>query len=285
MSNVQRLERAPQMSWWSALTTRKPGLSEGETIPSIALELGNIQAQQVSEYQRICGYPESDILPLPLPHILATPLHIALATHPEFPLPAMGLVHVSNSIVQHRPIKAHETLTITCRCEGHRPHPRGALVDLQTEIVSGNERVWESQTTALSKSAPGGGTKQEQNPTAPMVVERSTNWRLPENLGRKYGVISGDKNPIHLFAWSAKLFGFKRHIIHGMWLLGRAISELDADIGSGPVQVDIDFVRPVFLPGSVLFESGRQGQDIGFALSNPKNGKSHARGRVHPLGS
>ncbi|MEE2750388.1 MAG: hypothetical protein VX519_03090, partial [Myxococcota bacterium] len=86
------------MSWFSALTTRKPGLGEGDTVPHIGVELGNVHAQHVSEYQRICGFPQSDTLPLPLPHILATPLHIAIATHPDFPLPAMGLVHVSNSI-------------------------------------------------------------------------------------------------------------------------------------------------------------------------------------------
>ena len=155
---------------------------------------------------------------------------------------------------------------------------------MQTEIVSGHERVWESQTTALSRAAPGGGEKQETSASTPTTVERSIDWRLPENLGRKYGTISGDKNPIHLFAWSAKLFGFQRHIIHGMWLLGRAISELDEDIGTGPVQVDIDFIRPVFLPGNVLFESDRRGQDIGFGLSNPKNGKTHAQGLVRRLG-
>jgi acyl dehydratase len=283
MSTVIRLERPPRMNWFSALTSRKPGLRDNETVPHIAVEVENIRAHDVREYQQTCGFPQSDVLPLPLPHILATPLHIAIATHQDFPLPAMGLVHVSNSILQHRRIMASESLTITCSCEGHRPHPRGALVDMQTEILSGQERVWESQSTVLSSAAPGGGEKHIPPAFPQGTPDRSTDWRLPEDLGRKYGAISRDKNPIHMYAWTAKLFGFQRHIIHGMWLLARAMSELDEDAGNGPLQVDIHFIRPVFLPGTVLFQSSRSGPDIAFHLTNPKNGKIHAQGGVRIL--
>ena len=33
-------------------------------------------------------------------------------------------------------------------------------------------------------------------------------WKLPGDLGRRYGSVSGDFNPIHLHPLSARLFGF-----------------------------------------------------------------------------
>jgi len=277
---ILHLTEPPKVSLLKILASRKPGLAPGETIPPIAVQLDGIQPRDVDAYARVCGFPAEDSLPLPLPHILAAPLHLAIATHRDFPLPAMGLVHVSNSILQHRPIGRDETLSILCRGGGHRPHPRGALVDLETEVFSGDERVWQSSTTALSTAAPREGEKVPRPEVEPLIPERSTSWHLPSDLGRRYGAISRDRNPIHMYRWTAKIFGFKSHIIHGMWLLARSLSELDLAMGEAPTQVDIDFLRPVFLPGSVLFASGPQGDALGFCLTHPKSGKTHATGLV-----
>jgi len=49
---------------------------------------------------------------------------------------------------------------------------------------------------------------------------------VPAGLGRRYSRVGGDINPIHLFDVTAKLFGFDRAIIHGMWTLARCVAEL-----------------------------------------------------------
>lgn len=41
-------------------------------------------------------------------------------------------------------------------------------------------------------------------------------WSLASDLGRRYARVSGDINPIHLHALSARAFGFRRAIAHGM---------------------------------------------------------------------
>ena len=58
------------------------------------------------------------------------------------------------------------------------------------------------------------------------------NGSLAKDLGRRYAAISGDYNPIHLGALSAKLFGFKQAIAHGMWSKARCLAALDAVIQS-----------------------------------------------------
>ena len=49
-----------------------------------------------------------DTLPATYPHMLAFPLHLALMTDGSFPFPAIGLVHIYNRIVQHRPLRSGE---------------------------------------------------------------------------------------------------------------------------------------------------------------------------------
>ena len=76
-------------------------------------------------------------------------------------------------------------------------------------------------------------------------------WDLPSNWGRAYAQVSGDWNPIHLYAWTAKPFGFASHIAHGMALLAKVVADLPSP-GDGPVVLSTQFEKPVYLPGSVI---------------------------------
>ena len=54
-------------------------------------------------------------------------------------------------------------------------------------------------------------------------------WSLPASASRAYAAVSGDVNPIHMSALTAKAFGFPRAIAHGMYTAARALSEYEAD--------------------------------------------------------
>ena len=90
---------------------------------------------------------------------------------------------------------------------------------------------------------------------ASAAADLSTSWRLSADLGRRYGMICGDLNPIHLSAPSARLFGFKRAIIHGMWTASRALSDLSDALPQGRWQLTVEFKRPLALPSSVVHTS------------------------------
>ena len=53
----------------------------------------------------MCGFPVKDTVPLTYLHVLAFPLHMAILTDPSFPFPAVGAVHLANSITGHRPVR------------------------------------------------------------------------------------------------------------------------------------------------------------------------------------
>ena len=112
--------------------------------------------------------------------------------------------------------------------------------------------------------------------TAP---EGSTKWRLPRDLGRRYAAVSGDRNPIHLYAATAKAFGFPRQIAHGMWTKARCLAALQGRLPDA-YSVEVGFKKPIPLPSTVVFGS-RLGDDvIEFGVTRAKDGVPHLVGRV-----
>jgi acyl dehydratase len=77
-------------------------------------------------------------------------------------------------------------------------------------------------------------------------------WKLKRNAGRRYAAVSGDWNPIHLSALTARIFGFRAAILHGYCIeamVEHALIErlLEGD-ASALKRVEIAFRAPIGLP-------------------------------------
>ena len=269
-----------------ALFSRKPGLKAGESIPEIRASVSPLipDPEHVALYRRVCGLRDDGQLPLCYPHVLAAPLHFAILMSKPFPFKALGLVHVSNQVVAYRPIAAGETLEINTWVAGQRDAPRGLLFDLKTRIQVNGETVWESISTIIriDASKKRGPRKPRELPKPGMEAapSRTAVWRIAEDTGRRYARPSGDFNPIHLYPLSAKLFGFKRAIAHGMWSLARCLGECESELPSEPVLLDVSFKRPIFLPNRVLFASFTEDKGVRFGLHSQEGAKPHLLGSV-----
>lgn len=258
-------------------------------IPSLTLSLPNatIDRERLTSYCRVCGFQLSDSLPATYPHILAFPLHLALMTDASFPFPAIGLVHISNRITQHRPIKADETLALRVWPTQLEPHPRGRQFSIRTEATVDGEVVWEEASTNLRRgggggSSPTGAGERETSQREP--IPASATWRLPGDLGRRYGAVSGDINPIHMHSLSARLFGFPSAIAHGMWTKARCLAALSARL-PGSFAVDVSFRRPILLPATVEFaEAWSEDGSVRFDVRDAKKGTPHLDGSLRPIG-
>ena len=102
------------------------------------------------------------------------------------------------------------------------------------------------------------------------------------DLGRRYGSVSGDLNPIHVHPLTARLFGFKSAIAHGMWTKARCLGALQARLPDA-FTVEVAFKKPIFLPGKVEFcEADGPGEafDVQFGVRDPRKGSSHLDGRA-----
>jgi hypothetical protein len=268
-----------------------PGLGgRSDRLPDTEMVVADATAdpERVASYCRVCGFTLRDTLPPTYPHMLAFPLQMALIVSEPFPFAGMGLVHVGNRIVQHRPIGTGESLEIRVRADSLRPHPKGRQFDLLTEALSEGEVVWESTGTTLHR-----GSRGDEDPLDSGedrfdridfgALPEGAEWRLDAGLGRRYAGVSGDRNPIHMSEWTAKPLGFPKAIAHGMWTKARSLAALEREL-PGWLDVEARFKKPVLLPSTVKFASAqRDGGAIAFAVRSA-DGSPHLDGLLAPLG-
>lgn len=259
---------------------RRPG-AEG-ALPAHRLVLGGVEqdVRRLADYCAVTGGVLSDRLPATWLHVLTFPLQVSLMAGRDFPFPMLGMVHVANSMTQHRPVRVAEPLTLSSRAENVAAHRRGHTVDLVGEARVGDEVVWEGRSTYLVRGDgedSGQGAPEEQHPPTP--VELAT-WRLPADLGRRYAKVSGDANPIHLSALTARAFGFPRAIAHGMWTHARVLAAQPRLPGT--FTVDVRFVKPVLLPSTVLLRVGTPGARVptDLAVTSPDGARLHLTARI-----
>ena len=261
------------------------GAKRGEDVPgtTLLLEAAAVDRERLASYDKVCGFPLRDQLPATYPHILAFPLHLQLMTDPAFPFPALGLVHIANRIVQHRRVLAGEPLALRVWATSLESHPRGTQFAICSEARVQDELVWEERSTLLKRgeSAAGSPSDQERSeelsprPDLPITAT----WRLAADLGRRYGSVSGDLNPIHIHPMTARLFGFPTAIAHGMWTKARCLAALDPRLPDR-FTAEVTFRKPILLPATVNFaERGDQGR-IPFSVRGAGKGTPHLEGEV-----
>ena len=256
----------------------------GRDVPDTTLRLTDvaIDGDRLARYDRVCAFDLRDTVPPTYPHILAFPLQLSLMTDPSFPFPAIGLVHIHNRITQHRPIRASEKLQIDVRATPVEDHPRGKQFSLRSEVRAGEELVWEEVSTNLKRGrgSEGATAPGSDLPSAEELPATAT-WRLPGDLGRRYGSVSGDLNPIHMHPLSARLFGFPSAIAHGMWTKARCLAALEPRLPDA-FSVEVAFKKPILLPGKVEFCEAQPPGAIGFGVRDPRKGSSHLDGQIVP---
>ena len=254
----------------------------GDALPSsvYTLEDQEIDARHLTAFQRVCGYPVTDVLPPTYLHVLAFPLSVALMTERSFPFPLVGMVHVANSITQSRAVRSDEVVSFTVRADDLRPHPAGRQFDLLAEATVGGAAVWTSRSTYLRRGKSGEKSGEKRPELAPQAGAVSI-VRVPGDVGRRYGAVSGDRNPIHLHNLTAKAFGFPSAIAHGMWLKARTLAALQGRLPEA-YTAEVAFKLPVLLPATISISAAQDGDAWTLDVRSAKSGKPHLTGSVTP---
>ncbi|MPV89047.1 MaoC/PaaZ C-terminal domain-containing protein [Georgenia ruanii] len=251
-------------------------------LPKVALRVDAVRADpaQLADYQHLLGLPGTDDLPPGYVHVLAFPLAMAVMVRPDFPLPAIAMVHTANRVEQRRAVRLDESVTVRAWAEGVRAHAKGTLVDLVVTVDAGGEQVWRGVSTYLARRrlpdlpAPAADTRPRPAlPTAATGV-----WRLPADTGRRYAAVSGDRNPIHVSRLGARLFGFPRPIAHGMYTAARALA--GTAVRAGALTWTVEFAKPVLLPTTVAFAVVHDGSELRYAAWSPHGRTVHLTGAV-----
>ena len=284
-----------------ALPVRVPLLGGGRPDPGAGLPQDEvvqrdvaIDPAHVAAFADVCGFAVRDALPLPYLHLAAFAPSVALMADPGFPLPLLGLVHVGNRIVQHRALTAADRPTLRVRLADLRAHRRGRIFDALTTAEVDGQVVWEERSSYLARGA-GDVEQAEQHvrdesqdearddqtggPAREAPAGAGALWHVAGDVGRRYAAVSGDRNPIHLSALTARLFGFPRPIAHGMWSASRCIAAVEHRLPEA-VAVEVAFRKPLLLPARAAFSSTPDG--AAFTLRDARTGALYAEGTATP---
>lgn len=239
-----------------------------------------VDPKHLKNYNEICGYKNNGYISATYLAVISQSLQIHMMTQDAFPFAMLGLVHIRNQVKQLRKIGVNENLSLSCKFGELKPHDKGLQFDFLTTVKVAGEVVMEGLTTYLSRQKTETQTivksKEESTPTYQLQAV----WDVAENTGRRYAKASGDFNLIHIHAVTAKAFGFKQAIAHGMWSKARALASLSLP---DAYEADVYFKLPMFLPSKVEFLVSEDKTITQILIRNEKSQKPHVSGVIKAL--
>lgn len=273
------------------------GSLRGISVEPVVAAHPGISYTQAEQYRQLFAGEAFDgtyrsSLPSVLVHIAAFPVQMGLMSGKDFPLPLMGMVHLSNTVEHHRPISPETPLQIFAKAENFRAHRKGTQVDIVVEIYPGDvdvdsadksSRLWSAVSTYLGIGTYVAGKPEGENSRrgqGEFTPPRKTGqWTLGADAGRHYAAVSGDYNPIHVSGIAAKALGQRGVIAHGMYSAGRMLEGREPE-GAGH-RWSIHFEAPVALPAKVAFSAERVSETTQrFTGWNARKNRRHFTGEL-----
>ena len=225
--------------------------------------------RRYKKYCELAGWQQDDSMHPLYWQVRSLPLQLKLISSPQSPFAMLGLVHISNRVTDYTQCRPDIPCELIVRFGQVFQHRRGYAFEVVVTATQRGKPVYAAVGTYLARtghSATGLPAWEERDMTLPDDTSELTPIQASGGLIRRYARVSGDYNPIHLSQVTAKLFGFKRAIAHGMWTAARVISDLQASHQLNGQEIDIQFKRPLFLPGKAKAVVGQTSENTRFSV-------------------
>ena len=195
-------------------------------------------------------------------------LQLRLLAHGKSPFKLLGLVHLQNRVEEYAECRTDIPCELVARFGTAYQHRRGLAIEVTVTGNQRGQRVYSATGTYLMQTPlkPGPLPAYESGITAPGdTSSTAAELAFSATMVRRYAKLSGDVNPIHLSTLTARIFGFKRAIVHGMYSGAQAVSELGKQAGLNGKPVHLTFKRPMFVPAKALLLCEQKAQTTHFA--------------------
>ena len=228
-----------------------------------SFSLPHIESKKLKKYKAFFDLREE--FPLSYFYLLSQSAQVKQMLNKNFPLPIPGMIHLETHMTYLAEPMEEVALQIVSDVIIDNKE-EGSLLPLFIESYFQNGiKIVEARSRYLVKR------KSNRKKIKLEIEEESESdasnwltfkWALKNNIGIKYARLSGDYNPIHIATPLAWLFGFKKKIIHGWYLLSRAVSEIEKETNMPAKSIEVNFLKAVNFPSKLDFE---------FRLSNRRN--------------
>ena len=233
-----------------------PAWHKGAMAPIPALSASwqayRARARDIEDFTRLCGLPEvPSRLPPLFVHATSFRLQMALLARRDAPFPIWRVLQVRNQLLDLAPVAADAALDFECRVHAHRSLPKGLEVDLHTRTLVAGTLVAESLNTFYVRGfvSPAGGNASV--PAAPVATEVVAAWRMPAGGSWRFGALTGDYNPVHMWSPYARMMGFRSAFFHPLRVVGQGLAHSGLDDRVRPRRLDVWFKGPVYHDAAV----------------------------------
>ena len=290
---IQSFQALPSLLNLYSKAVIKRNQKQLTSLPELTLKVSDfaINTGQFSRYLESFGFKENKKIPAPFFYLATQTSQLLLLTQSRFPLSPAGLVHLGVCFEQQRTLITDDWQNsqagnyILMSIVNQRHSKKGLVFDIETEFYNQQKTLFLKITNTYLARA----IKVNSHEGLPVLCDFNqvsqtavpsfdSDITLNQHAGKRYARLSGDYNPIHLSRFTAKLFGFKRPIIHGIYLVSEAYAQLHNQQSSPPQKGVFQFKSPFYLPGQGLLTIHTQGKESS-VLVHSKN-QSHLHGKL-----
>jgi len=256
-----------------AASYRPTKSTDGQAIELPKLQINKtvrINARHCNRYNSLCNWSAgiASVIHPSYMQVLSLPMQLKLMVTPPFPFKPLGLVHLSNSIEVIKLPEQQSTLDLAVSFGDLFWHKKGWVFSVISTAHVDGKLALSAASFYLARQPHDNNNQSHNKAFDGMHVEKTS---LPLGLddrsqalnkeilfsskvGRQYASVSGDYNPIHLSAYTAKLLGFRKAIAHGMFSKAYCLSAIIQNVAPaktkllGAFNIQADFMQPLYLP-------------------------------------
>jgi len=243
-----------------------PGPEKTATIPALPADL-------IRDYVRHCGGDPSGYRKTVPAHLFPQwGFPLAAQTLVGLPYPLFKVLNGGCRLEINGPLPQGEPLQASARLENIDDNGRRAVLHqrvvtgtaAQPDLVVGHLYAIVPLGSGKDKKANGSNGKPSAKQAKPENKEKArvpTNarelayWRIGDDAGLAFAMLTGDFNPVHWVKPYARAFGFRSTILHGFATMARTVEGLNRHLFAGSTtqikMIDVQFTRPLTLPATV----------------------------------
>jgi acyl dehydratase len=217
-----------------------------------------INEAHLQQYKKFVGFTNDPGIPLSYFYLFAQRAQLSMMMDSRFTYPVPGLVHMANSMQSIGPVDATLPMDLKITATQEPVTQTGRLCIL-FDVTIGQLGMPKVRCTSRYLGKRGNKKDAAKDNVEPQLnLEPIADWAVPQDTGRRYAALSGDYNLIHLWPWSARLFGFKKPIAHGMYSVAKAQALIESSLGKPVTSLEATFVKTAPLPGDVKLSVGEK---------------------------